>query len=109
MGFHFVQVDVVVEFDDVDLGGVIGFGVERHLDVDPRDAVRLRDIDLPAPRLLQPALIDLLVAVNDVLELDVVWRPRHLSLQNSDLLAASVNLANTVNRAHDELVQMSAE
>ena len=82
--------------------------VQGHLDVDPRDTVRLGDVDLPAARLLKSMLMDLLISVNDVLELYIATSSLRLA-KHLDRLVTLIDLAHAINRAHDQLVEVSTE
>ena len=73
MCLHLVQVDIIVELYDIDVGRVWILRVKRYLDVYPRNTIGLRQIDLPSSRLLKSSFVNLFVAVNDVLELDCLF------------------------------------
>ena len=47
VGLELIEVDVVVELDNINFLWRFMLRVQRHLDVDPRDAAGLGDIHLP--------------------------------------------------------------
>ena len=109
---HLLQVDIIVELDDVDLFGLpLHLWVERYLNVDPGNAVGLAEVDLPTPGLLQPALVNLLVPVDDVIELDTLlrWTTYGLAAHHRNDFAACMDLADSIDGTHDQLIQMPAE
>ena len=73
VGLHLLQVDIVIEFNDVYLFRLIlNFRVQWYLNVDPRNAIGLTKVDLPTARFLQPALVNLFVPVDNVIEFDTL-------------------------------------
>ena len=54
-------------------------------------------------------LVDFLVRIYDVLKFDALLSVRRILLQHLNCLVALMDLAYTVDRTHDQLVQMSSE
>ena len=48
VGLELVEVYIIVELDNINFLWRFMLRVQRHLDVDPRDAARLGEIDLPS-------------------------------------------------------------
>ena len=53
--------------------------------------------------------MNLFIRVNDVLKFDTLRRAKRLVSQNLDGLVTCMDLADAVDRTHDELVKMAAE
>ncbi len=110
MCLHLVQIDIIVELYDINVSWVWILRVKRHLDIHPWNTVGLRQINLPSSRLLESPFMNLFVAVNDVLELDCLFRVApSLGWKHSEVFVAGVDLAHAINSAHDQLVNVSAK
>ena len=72
MRLHLLQVNVVVELDYVNFLRVFILWIQRNFDIDPGDTVRLRDIDLPTARFLEPVFMNFLVSIDNVLKFETL-------------------------------------
>ena len=64
---------------------------------------------MPATRFLQPEFVNFLVGVYNVLKFETLRTIRMLFLKNLNCLIALMNLAHTINGAHNELVKVPSE